>query len=71
MHSPLTGVLSFLLFFAFVFSVDALPKKKSASATKATTAAAAGGAVGAAAANGGVSTATDGSSILDKTVQIK
>lgn len=64
------GVVSFLLLLLFAFEVDALPKKKGKAST-ASTATGATAAGGAAAAAGGVSAATDGSSILDKTVTIK
>lgn len=72
------GVVSLIVFLLFAFPADALPKKaktsttstaKSATGAKAATGAT--GAGGAAAAAGGISTATDGSTILDKTVTIK
>lgn len=82
MFQPWTGVLSFILFLLLALPADALPKKAKA-ATKGTgattgtgatantnTAATAGGVAGAAAA-GAITQATDGSTILDKTVQIK
>ena len=65
MQEPWIRVLSFVLFLLSIFAlpVDCLPKKKaSASATAASTAAASAG---------GLSTATDRSIILDKTVTIK
>ncbi|KAH6669474.1 hypothetical protein B0J14DRAFT_546611 [Halenospora varia] len=81
MFQPWTGVLSFILFLLLALPADALPKKAKA-ATKGTgattgtgatantnTAATAGGVAGAAAA-GAITQATDGSTILDKTVQI-
>lgn len=54
--------LSFFLLFTLIPLVGALPKKDAASSTTSTTKAAT---------SGGVSSATDGSMILDKTVQIK
>ncbi|TVY41824.1 hypothetical protein LSUB1_G003175 [Lachnellula subtilissima] len=62
------GVVSFLVFLLFAFPADALPKKKGQASTASTATTATGG--GAAAAAGGITTATDGSTILDKTVTI-
>ncbi|RDL42397.1 Uncharacterized protein BP5553_02376 [Venustampulla echinocandica] len=63
------GVLSFVIFLLFGLPVDALPRKKTISNT-ANTATSNTAAAGAAAAAGKISTATDGSTILDKTVTI-
>ena len=68
MYESWSRVLSCVLLFVFALSVEALPKKKGSSTN--------GGATSntgsnAAAASGGVTKATDGSSILDKTVTIK
>lgn len=60
--------ISFFLFSLFAFPIDALPRKKAASSSSSTTSTAGTSAVAAA---GGVTTATDGSMILDKTVTIK
>ncbi|KAE8451355.1 hypothetical protein EG329_003984 [Mollisiaceae sp. DMI_Dod_QoI] len=62
MQGHWTRILSIALFFVFTFQVNALPKKK---ATGTNVAAAA-----APSSTGGITTATDGSTILDKTVQI-
>lgn len=63
-------ILSFLLALAWlcVVYVDALPKNKGNSNTGTGTNAAAAASPSA---SGGITTATDGSTILDKTVQIK
>ncbi len=63
MQGHWTRILSIALFLVFTFQVNALPKKK---ATGTNVAAAA-----APSSTGGITTATDGSTILDKTVQIK
>lgn len=55
--------LSLLLFLFLAVPIDALPKKKSAAST--------GGAATGAAAATTITKATDGSTILDKTVNIK
>lgn len=57
----INDLLLFLLFTLFS-SVNALPKKNAASSSTGTTKAAT---------SGGITTATDGSMILDKTIQIK
>ncbi|TVY18252.1 hypothetical protein LARI1_G002960 [Lachnellula arida] len=66
------SVVSFLVFLLFAFPADALPKKKgqASTASTATTATGATAVGGAAAAAGGITTATDGSTILDKNVTI-
>lgn len=70
MYGGWLRILSFLAVLLLVVSVEALPKKKTAStATTANTGTTTGSK--AAASSGGVTTATDGSSILDKTVVIK
>lgn len=66
MQESWTRILSFALLFVFALQAEALPKKK---ATTSQTSTSSG--TKAAAASGGVTTATDGSMILDKTVQIK
>ena len=74
--------LFYMLMLALVNSVEALPQQKSSKGTKASSAASKGasskrgatggnGARNGAASSGVVSAATDGSTILDKTVQIK
>ena len=59
------SITSLFLLSLFAFSIDALPKKKAASSSTASTTGIS------AAAAGGITTATDGSVILDKTVTIK
>lgn len=66
MQESWTRILSFALFSVLALQVEALPKKKATAAS--------GGGTGtnaAAAASPSVSAATDGSQILDKTVNIK
>jgi hypothetical protein len=66
--------LSLLLFSLLAIPADALPKRKSPSgkaSSGATTGAATGATTGGATGAGGITTATDGSTILDKTVTIK
>jgi hypothetical protein len=63
MQESWTRVLSFVLVFLSAVHVQALPKNKGNSNT--------GTNVAAAATSGGITKATDGSTILDKTVQIK
>ncbi|PVH81540.1 hypothetical protein DL98DRAFT_514677 [Cadophora sp. DSE1049] len=72
MQNSWSRVLSLVLLFLLVaLPVESLPqrRKKGGAATGAATGAAAGGAAGAAATK--ITQATDGSMILDKTVQIK
>lgn len=57
-----TQDLLVFLFLTLLAPVNALPKKNAASSTTSTTKAAT---------SGGITTASDGSMILDKTVQIK
>lgn len=57
-----TQDLLVFLFLTLLVPVNALPKKNAASSTTGTTKAAT---------SGGITTASDGSMILDKTVQIK
>ena len=60
--------LSILLFLCLTFQVDAAPKNKKA---KSATGATRGGAATGQTASAKITTATDGSTILDKTVTIK
>lgn len=64
MQDSWTRFCSFVLLLVFALQIEALPKKNKGNTAAST------GATGAAAA-GGITTATDGSTILDKTVQIK
>jgi hypothetical protein len=68
MQKPWSGIFSFFLFCLLAFQVEALPKNKGTTNTNTGTKAAA---AAAAAGSTTITKATDGSTIMDKTVQIK
>jgi hypothetical protein len=70
MYESWTGIVSFILLFMLALPVESLPKKKGTSTTGTTSNTGTNLAAGASP-SGGITKATDGSTILDKTVTIK